>query len=88
MCGKLYFHISLHGLGILSKIFGKIKMEIGKNGVLVALGTGPIFGPKMGLEESLNLNSNKDTTIFRYSRCRSITGIKAVQVINKTNFLK
>ena len=30
-CGKLCFHISLPGLGILSKIFGNIRLEIGKN---------------------------------------------------------
>ena len=45
----LCFHIRLPGLGILSKIFGKFMLEIGeKNESLVALGTGSIFGPKIG----------------------------------------
>ena len=52
-CGKLYFHISLNGLGILSNIFGKIRLEIGKNRVFLALGKVLIFGPKIGLEKSL-----------------------------------
>ena len=63
-CGMPCFHISWPELGNMSKLFGKIRLEIVKNCVLVALTMGPIFGHKMGLEKSLTnlsiLHKNDD----------------------------
>ena len=49
--------------------------------MLVALGMGPIFGPKMGLEKSLTvlISSGKNLTIYMYIEIFPLT----VEIISK-----
>ena len=42
-------------IGNFNQDFWEIRLEIWKNGVLVALGMCPILSPKMGREKSLNM---------------------------------